>query len=135
MDASGKTSATASQWLIDRFAVKCDPHKLKKASQVKVSEAWSGKLLSGDPIYACVTPKDEVISGLSVYTKQDAELLHQHGSCQNNGGVQQVQRIKLAFANSTRIRNPITGSYIPVPAKAWMQYEPAFTAAMPWAST
>lgn len=103
MDASGNTSATASPWLIDPVPVPCDP--LKKASQVKVSEAWSGKLLSRDPIYARVTPKDEIISGLSVYTKQDAELLRQHGACQRNGGVPQVQRIRLARRGRGKTRD------------------------------
>lgn len=55
---SQRAGSTGSQ-LIGRHFEACT--KQKKGSMLKVSEAWGGKLLSGDDIYACVTKDNEVL--------------------------------------------------------------------------
>lgn len=91
---TGQYATSGSQWLIGRKLETCDKDKLANGSQLELTKAWGGKLLTGEDIYACVSKEKprRVISGLTKYSEDDTKLLE----CGRNGGLKKPKKISLS---------------------------------------
>lgn len=93
-ELSGKYDTSGSQWLIGRKLETCDKDKLANGSQLELTKAWGGKLLTGEDIYACVSTEkpQRVILGLTKYSEDESKLLE----CGINGGHKKPKKISLS---------------------------------------
>ena len=91
-------------WIIDPKLVACDETKLADGTQLKLQDAFQGRLFNNSHIYSCVgdgqprthgtlqeftVPKGHIISGLTQYSATYADTMQ----CSINGGKKKARRI------------------------------------------